>query len=120
MLKTQVRERPILFSGEMVKAILDGRKTQTRRIAKNIKPSWEFVDFRPQTDQVCIAWFNDRKGHRVAWPKSPKGKPDDLLWVREAWACVGAEHVKPSESHRVNLQPHKDYYESAAKSGKEK
>ena len=49
------KERPILFSGPMVRAILDGRKTQTRRVAKPL-------------DITC-----------------PYGSPGDRLWVRETW-----------------------------------
>jgi hypothetical protein len=62
---TEPKERPILFSGPMVRAILGGRKTQTRRVVK------------PQE-------------HAEQWPAcgcaSPYGRPGDRLWVRETWA----------------------------------
>lgn len=85
-----MKERPILFSGEMVRAILDGRKTQTRRIFK----------FHPEDDGFV---FNEK-----GWPyrsesdgeglidmceipyKCPYGKKGDRLWVRETWYC---DHV---------------------------
>jgi hypothetical protein len=52
-----MKEHPILFSTPMVQAILEGRKTQTRRIIKS---------------------FNKRQ--------CPYGEPGDVLWVRETWA----------------------------------
>lgn len=55
-----MKERPILFSGAMVRAILEGRKTQTRRV---VKP-------QPTITESRIA-------------------PGDHLWVRETWAYVG-------------------------------
>lgn len=60
-----MNEHPILFSGEMVKAILEGRKTQTRRIIKP-QPTPENVD------TVSIAYCR-------------YGFPGDRLWVREKW-----------------------------------
>lgn len=64
-----IRERPILFSGSMVCAILSGAKTQTRRI------------LTPQPDRV----ENGRP-----WTTKPGarsyGQPGDRLWVRETWA----------------------------------
>ena len=73
-------ERPILFSGEMVRAILDGRKTQTRRV---IKP-------QPECDCAPLEFLdglNDRRtwsGCDRQW-KCPYGAVGDLLWVREIW-----------------------------------
>lgn len=76
-----MRERPILFSGEMVRAILAGRKTQTRRVIKP-QPSnmdeWsgmgEFIDGR--------YGFQNAVGNDYF---CPLGKPGDRLWVRETW-----------------------------------
>ena len=71
-------ERPIIFSGPMVRAILDRRKTQTRRIIKRRK-------------KVCGNWFTsepsdfaDEEMIREGWP-CPYGVPGDRLWVRETW-----------------------------------
>lgn len=80
-----MKERPILFSGPMVRAILDGRKTQTRRI---VKPQ---PYIHPDDDN---GWIIDYKKHPYAWPerffdgtvKCHFGKLGDSLWVREKWA----------------------------------
>ena len=69
-------ELPILFNGEMVRAILEGRKTQTRRVVKP-QPIWH--DFTG-TSLSCGPGFVDYSGklHRC-----PYGKPGSQLWVRE-------------------------------------
>jgi hypothetical protein len=67
-----MKERPILFSGPMVQAILSGAKTQTRRVMK------------PQPGSEAVRFLNHIKG----W-KCPYGKPGDRLWVRETWQLVG-------------------------------
>jgi len=67
-----MKERPILFSAPMVRAILDGRKTQTRRIIKNI-------GIVPGIGEV-LNGSDDAK----EWPDfCPYGKQGDRLWVRE-------------------------------------
>lgn len=68
-----MKERPILFSGPMVRAILDGRKTQTRRIVR--LPAW----FRDEYS----TFGSSEIASEVA---CPYGAPGDRLWVREAWA----------------------------------
>ncbi|USE78951.1 hypothetical protein NDR89_20150 [Cupriavidus gilardii] len=65
-----MKERPILFSGAMVRAIFDGRKTQTRRVAK------EFAG-RDDLDAI-LRRFPHQDG-------CPYGRPGDRLWVRETW-----------------------------------
>lgn len=102
-------ERPILFSGSMVRAILEGRKSQTRRVVKAPKeallhgrnPHWDdaLVDGHP----TMPSGFSDGGeylhvpygggdmegcGRCASRVFCPYGQPGDLLWVRETWgAC---------------------------------
>ncbi|CBA14719.1 hypothetical protein [Xanthomonas albilineans] len=81
-------EKPILFNGEMVRAILDGRKTQMRRPMKN-QPQPVVV---PGLGPV-LAIDQPHSPNRWLWPNAreevvascPFGKPGDLLWVRESY-----------------------------------
>jgi hypothetical protein len=75
-----MKERPILFSGPMVRAILDGSKTQTRRVAK------EF-DEMPNLDGI-LQRFPRQNGCR-------HGSPGDRLWVRETFAMNEAKAGPP-------------------------
>ncbi len=71
--------RPILFNGAMVRAILEGRKTQTRRPVKSVDGrNWISIG-GGYGAHVC-----DEK----ALTKCPFGKPGDLLYVRETWTDV--------------------------------
>lgn len=63
------RERPILMSGPLVRAVLDGRKSQTRRPISPVQPR---ADGR---------W----PAGRDPLPDCPFGQVSDRLWVREAW-----------------------------------
>lgn len=83
------KEKPILFIGAMVRAILEGRKSQTRRVMK------------PQPTQHPTEALPRWKGKEVEVTgtyRCPIGKPGDRLWVRETYRthyCVGTdrEHV---------------------------
>lgn len=78
--------RPILFSGEMVRAILEGRKTQSRRPLKP-QPSAnrpEFYADRYNRSEQWAFWLPD---NRMSEPRTwacPWGDVGDVLWVREA------------------------------------
>ncbi|EMY3673511.1 TPA: hypothetical protein L5W43_000335 [Pseudomonas aeruginosa] len=91
-----MKERPILFTGPMVRAIIEGRKTVTRRVMK----------YQPHEDaSVTVGNYNvtvvDRHGEQQPGPEAfgarwsdgergcicPHGQPGDRLWVREAWAA---------------------------------
>lgn len=98
-------ERPILFSGPMVRAILEGRKTQTRRVV-NPPPSGEC-----STIEVGVYHPTKVDGHGEEYPGDPifgaytsdgaEGwkspcEPGDVLWVRETWAAPHAyDHLPP-------------------------
>ncbi|WP_394990032.1 hypothetical protein [Emticicia sp.] len=79
--------KPILFSTEMVQAILDGRKTMTRRIVKFgfDQKDFSFIKIMQNTDNQIgtHAFFN---GDQItATIKCPYGNIGDELWVRETW-----------------------------------
>lgn len=80
------KERPILFSGEMVKSILGGQKTMTRRILKvdgrGIAPSFTRVEYKPGLNCINAA---DRTNGWIEIRDCPYGKVGDQLWVRETF-----------------------------------
>jgi hypothetical protein len=87
--KEEVRERPILFSGSMVKAILEGRKTQTRRVV-NPQPITEIIGYRyEQSDPLGLPWRGILlDGSTTCGRVCPYGKVGDRLWVRETHHLV--------------------------------
>ncbi|WP_421811731.1 hypothetical protein [Flagellimonas sp.] len=94
-----MKTRPILFSTYMVKAILDGRKTQTRRIIKPQPTDIWIEDCRNQSSDLSMF---DKKGRQIFWIENsvkngevkPKAKPCDVLWVRETWTENGLGYYR--------------------------
>lgn len=102
-----MKERPIIFSAPMVRAILDGRKTQTRRVVKltdsgRVKEpgsprNWHLDD--PEAVMAC-----------------PYGVPGDRLWVREAWQAFFADEVPadrprgPRHTMGIPAQPERESF----------
>ena len=88
-----MKERPILFSAPMVRAVLDGNKTQTRRVVKRLPwfdPAgnrWLIGDLKFNTEAVAMATLP---------LLSPYGRPGDQLWVRETWAQPAAMDPGPT------------------------
>lgn len=108
--ETTVKERPILFSAPMVRAILDGRKTMTRRVVKpqpqrrQVGSSIAFAmdaddwawGYKGQPHRCTVS--NKRGGPTGYTSECPYGQPGDRLWVREAFLpCNGIGDVHPVE-----------------------
>lgn len=106
----------MLFKAEMVRAILEGRKTQTRRIIKDATGLfWDHKAWRPEvvngeiTHWVSMDTMNDGHLFGAGSPqrKCPQGRPGDRLWVRETWNKEGANF------HDDFTKPNPPYYYAA-------
>lgn len=92
-------DRPILFSAPMVRAILDGQKTQTRRVVKPQplfnEPGCGFPLNNGAT--TVVDWKGLHTSLAGLLARCPYGQPGDRLWVRETVACGACAPSKPSE-----------------------
>lgn len=81
-----MKERGMIFNGEMVRAILDGRKTQTRRPIK-----WKqtrFTEIGEREDGSKWPWSEDAEHAGDFWHPCPFGAVGDRIWVRETFCTV--------------------------------
>ncbi|MGY2258173.1 hypothetical protein [Pseudomonas sp. SDO55104_S430] len=101
----QPKERPILFSAPMVRAILEGRKTVTRRaLAGGLDPE------RLGETMTKAQWAKVNRELPVAFGPAyfcPYGQPGDRLWVRETWYCDHFEvqqgpYLQPADMHDLD------------------
>jgi len=98
-----VNEKPIPFSAEMVRAILDGRKTQTRRVIKpqpqhGFLGNWSY--FKSTRSLFATETWMSEADMRRWLPRKhgPYGQSGDHLWVRETWATIPLyDCMKPSQ-----------------------
>lgn len=102
-------ERGMIFNGEMVRAILDGRKTQTRRIMA-IQPEHSELGLRRVIDSK-----NGRDNGKYFWSQSdacglkarskvfgcPYGEVGDRIWVRETWARYNIDQNSHDMAYRA-------------------
>lgn len=102
-----MKERPILFSAPMVLALLEGKKTQTRRI---VKPPKRYTNTIEDTIRKANTWepYKDSLGWRMSAGKyncwsdpfpCPHGVVGDHLWVREAWQPTGVGKELGTQIH---------------------
>lgn len=100
-----MRERPILFSAPMVRAILSGSKSQTRRVVKpqperrNIEQIGNMLGFKKRQGDGFWLWPNARE--RIL-AECPYGAPGDQLWVRETWQAIDGNEL----ALRIMTEPH--------------
>lgn len=85
-----MKERGMIFNSEMVRAILDGRKTQTRRIMKN-QPAGDYPDTPALIRSVDggFQWYGHYGESSIF--NFPFGAVGDRIWVRETWGVVSHE-----------------------------
>ncbi|HGE8301211.1 TPA: hypothetical protein ACGD5C_001527 [Serratia marcescens] len=121
-----MKERPVIFNGEMVRAILDGSKTQTRRIVsrsadiESISTHLDWVHSgaygkcRPSDKEYAnkaeslkssgLHAFRDANG-RLFGLHCPFGQVGDRLWVRETFAAFDADWKHPGKPHDLKDGP---------------
>ena len=106
-----MKERPIIMTSESVRAILDGRKTMTRRVITGFLypeyPDHEYC-FHETVDsrwEIGMISRSTGEGHFMQYSRCPYGVPGSSLWVKESWAnnipgCPNglsykADHIDP-------------------------
>lgn len=97
----EVKERPILFSGPMVRAILENRKTQTRRVVKDTG----FYAIHPVHGEEVV-----KRELKALATQCPYGTVSDRLWVRETWMPFDADHTPPNYAYRADTTPDGEEY----------
>lgn len=90
--------RPILFSGPMVRALLAGTKTQTRRV---LKPQPHFHNVWQCED--TLDWWQSGHGEAGDDPIHIRIKRGDRLWVRESWDFMPLDDPKPEGSGKAEI-----------------
>ncbi|UVL07341.1 hypothetical protein LOY39_16680 [Pseudomonas rhodesiae] len=109
----EIKERPILFSAPMVRAILEGRKTVTRRGL----PGYQIPTLDTDGQWLSVAQRHRQWGFAVSGETEqlcgkeletsgccPYGKPGDRLWVRETWYCNHSEVQKGPYLQPADMQ----------------
>ncbi|EAN1667582.1 hypothetical protein FD430_16310 [Salmonella enterica] len=92
-----MKERGMIFNSEMVRAIIDGRKTQTRRPIK-----WKqtrFTEVAERDDGSLWPWAEDCERGGDIWFTCPFGEVGDRIWVRETFSCIGNEDGHPVDAN---------------------
>ncbi|HHL7625617.1 TPA: hypothetical protein ACQ82S_004210 [Klebsiella pneumoniae] len=107
-----MKERGMIFNGEMVRAILDGRKTQTRRIIKDCTVGRDQISKFIQIEKKFIGCYPEDVPELIR-ECCPYGVPGDSIWVREAFRVhsratdVATLVYKASERNSWTEQTHR-------------
>lgn len=101
-----MKEIPIIFSAPMVRAILAGKKHQTRRL---VKPDGVLVDGGGQP--FTQRWDGSEQVNWRRDVRCPYGVAGDKLWVRETWRHQASPHTVSSCRYRVDETPENDHYQ---------
>lgn len=104
-MNNNIKESPILFSGPMVKAIREGRKTQTRRVVRYNPPSHCNVKMVGNLARFTASSFAaGYHGNGITYDREitcPYGQPGYRLWVRETWTYI----TKSWDEHFDAIRP---------------
>lgn len=93
-----MKERPILFSAPMVRAILSGAKTQTRRVVKPQPIEDRLHDHVERKYGLFTWWAGNRTFGIQHQARCPYGQPGERLWVRETWNVTHHSQLAPGEN----------------------
>ncbi|HBX7818996.1 TPA: hypothetical protein MIG43_02085 [Klebsiella pneumoniae] len=99
-----MKERGMIFNGEMVRALLDGRKTQTRRIIKDCTVGRDPISKFIKIGKKFIGCYPEDVPELIR-ECCPYGVPGDRIWVRETWAEAGA-NAPDLKLYRANYPEH--------------